>query len=434
MTELRTAADIADADLDGDALVPITSKTAGAGLFRVKLSKLKAFFMAGGGGAGVPDGGTTGQVLTKLSDDDGDADWQDASGGGGGGGSAYPTAAYWRVRAFVSRSNAFCAIALEMRSSVGGANIATGGTAISSNEEFGDDANAFDGDAGTFWGTANTDGRWIGYHFANAVSVKEVVWTARTGSEAAQVPTHIAVDYSNDGVLWKAAFVAILPVFASGGSQAASSFPAGGGSGGGSGGGDWAFNPPLAADVTGFSGDGTAVVLTDDPDIGLIIDNGGNNNDGPYRGITVPIPASGAHQFTVRFNYTGSSPSYTAPAFGVLGDGNTRGRALWFYKNSNLYNLVRWRQGIAGQNGGNDGDISFQNPLDRPTWIQVRILADNTIQWFRSGNGKTWTLMFASDGNTTGRPDKFMAAIRIASGDGLHSYLVIDHLVVEPVV
>jgi len=29
------------------------------------------------GGNGVPDGGLTGQVLMKLSDDDGDAEWQD---------------------------------------------------------------------------------------------------------------------------------------------------------------------------------------------------------------------------------------------------------------------------------------------------------------------------------------------------------------------
>jgi hypothetical protein len=42
-------------------------------------------FSGGGGGSGVPDGGTTGQVLTKLSDDDGDADWEDPTGGGGGG-------------------------------------------------------------------------------------------------------------------------------------------------------------------------------------------------------------------------------------------------------------------------------------------------------------------------------------------------------------
>lgn len=41
-----------------------------------------------GGGTGVPPGGTTGQVLTKLSATDGDADWEDPSGGGGGDGTS----------------------------------------------------------------------------------------------------------------------------------------------------------------------------------------------------------------------------------------------------------------------------------------------------------------------------------------------------------
>lgn len=36
-------------------------------------------------GEGIPPGGTTGQVLTKKSDEDYDAEWQDPQGGGGGG-------------------------------------------------------------------------------------------------------------------------------------------------------------------------------------------------------------------------------------------------------------------------------------------------------------------------------------------------------------
>lgn len=36
---------------------------------------------SGGSGGGIPSGGTTGQVLTKQSDADGDVDWRDASGG-----------------------------------------------------------------------------------------------------------------------------------------------------------------------------------------------------------------------------------------------------------------------------------------------------------------------------------------------------------------
>lgn len=41
---------------------------------------------SGGTGGGLPAGGTAGQVLTKQSATDGDADWEDPSGGGGGGG------------------------------------------------------------------------------------------------------------------------------------------------------------------------------------------------------------------------------------------------------------------------------------------------------------------------------------------------------------
>jgi hypothetical protein len=37
-----------------------------------------------GGGGSLPVGGTTGQVLTKASVVDGDANWQTPSGGGGG--------------------------------------------------------------------------------------------------------------------------------------------------------------------------------------------------------------------------------------------------------------------------------------------------------------------------------------------------------------
>lgn len=41
----------------------------------------------GADGSGVPSGGTTGQLLAKSSDADGDVDWEDAPSGGGGGGS-----------------------------------------------------------------------------------------------------------------------------------------------------------------------------------------------------------------------------------------------------------------------------------------------------------------------------------------------------------
>lgn len=48
------------------------------------LYKATASDIAGLGGGGLPAGGTTGQVLTKISATDGDANWQTPSGGGGG--------------------------------------------------------------------------------------------------------------------------------------------------------------------------------------------------------------------------------------------------------------------------------------------------------------------------------------------------------------
>lgn len=41
--------------------------------------------ISGGDISGLPDGGSTGQVLTKASSADGDVSWQDVAGGGGGG-------------------------------------------------------------------------------------------------------------------------------------------------------------------------------------------------------------------------------------------------------------------------------------------------------------------------------------------------------------
>lgn len=47
------------------------------------IHKTTADEIAALGGGGLPAGGTTGQVLTKASAADGDANWQTPSGGGG---------------------------------------------------------------------------------------------------------------------------------------------------------------------------------------------------------------------------------------------------------------------------------------------------------------------------------------------------------------
>jgi hypothetical protein len=186
------------------------------------------------------------------------------SGGGSGGGVPAQTEfKFWRVRCFDSFSNAFCAVELAFRSQVGGANVAVGGTPISSNEEFGADTNAFDSNAGSFWGTSSVAGRWIGYEFPAAVKIKEIAWTARTSGEATQTPRHWTVDASDDGIAWRDIWSGDFNDFASGETKVRAntlSAEVGGGGGGSS---DPAVLMPHAADLISLNiGAGHSIIET----------------------------------------------------------------------------------------------------------------------------------------------------------------------------
>ncbi|QGH74831.1 hypothetical protein MAL1_00084 [Bacteriophage DSS3_MAL1] len=114
-----------------------------------------------------------------------------------------PSAPYWRCRFWGGESGAYFSVAeLEFREDIGGASVATGGTAISSGERsgFGDDL-AFDGDGGTAWSQARPGIAWLGYHFASSVTIREVAITARTSWQV-HTPTVIVVEASQDGTTW----------------------------------------------------------------------------------------------------------------------------------------------------------------------------------------------------------------------------------------
>ncbi len=75
---------IDDVDVVDTVRVPVR-KAATPGWLYATLLQIKTYVLDGFAG-GAPNGGTTGQVLGKISDADGDYDWIDQSGGGGGGG------------------------------------------------------------------------------------------------------------------------------------------------------------------------------------------------------------------------------------------------------------------------------------------------------------------------------------------------------------
>lgn len=76
MADSRASDEIAAGTLTGDELWRIVQ--AGANR-KVTLDEVAAFILAGITGS-LPPGGTTGQVLTKQSGTDGDADWEDVDG------------------------------------------------------------------------------------------------------------------------------------------------------------------------------------------------------------------------------------------------------------------------------------------------------------------------------------------------------------------
>ncbi len=128
----------------------------------------------------------------------------------GGGAPAGLTARYWRLRGFTAGSVGDGGLAeVEFYSVVGGADITTGGTAISGSTGSGSAAQAFDGDKTTsHWGGAAgsvyAGTSWVGYDFGagNAVSVAQFEITARATPNPDQVWDGFALDYSADGTNW----------------------------------------------------------------------------------------------------------------------------------------------------------------------------------------------------------------------------------------
>ncbi len=104
------------------------------------------------------------------------------------------THSYWRVRPIVDVNGTPSVYTLDFRSSRGGSNIATGGTAIDSSHYSGyEPAKAFDGTSSTYWHGQGSQS-WIGYHFAAPVAVIEYAF--------ATTMTDFVLEFSDDGTTW----------------------------------------------------------------------------------------------------------------------------------------------------------------------------------------------------------------------------------------
>lgn len=115
----------------------------------------------------------------------------------------------WRVFVAATRTTDgfFCTMAeLQLRLVPGGAQQATGGTAVAGSffAGAGEPANAFDGNSATFWATAGSAGPdWLGYILPSALEIRAVLIQAGdNAARAARAPRDFQVQRSTDGSAW----------------------------------------------------------------------------------------------------------------------------------------------------------------------------------------------------------------------------------------
>lgn len=118
----------------------------------------------------------------------------------------YGAHAYWRILLTGGFGNDNGFTALAFKDGAGNVIATTGGSAVES-DHFSTftSANLFDSTNATFWEQDTTTIMgWAGYHFASAVTVMQVGLQKAASMDGSSVPPQVMVQYSDDGVAWKA--------------------------------------------------------------------------------------------------------------------------------------------------------------------------------------------------------------------------------------
>lgn len=116
---------------------------------------------------------------------------------------------YWRIYCHDNAfGNTWSLAELELRGSVGGADLTGSGTPASSgNWNAGTNplSNLFDNNTATWW-ACNTEVGWVSYDFGSAVDVVQVSMTARNDVSYNQAPITFTLEWSDDNVSWTQAW------------------------------------------------------------------------------------------------------------------------------------------------------------------------------------------------------------------------------------
>lgn len=339
-----------------------------------------------------PEAPTDGQLYARKSG--GWAAFEPGAGQGGGagdgggtgeGGAVSPFAPFWRIRLLTPPlDNNAAGFATVRFLDKAGADLAVGGSAISSGDINGtySAANAFDASPDTKWysRSGRSVGEWVGYSFGKNVSPTAVVLQGDP-SYVSGLATEAAVDFSADGRHWQVvtnvsmernSLQQTFPLEVVG--IATSDVR------------PWYWAPPSAsAFATVRNPGGPAPVAVDDSDVGMIVSfaNAQDVNN-VQKGVTRPLPSSGDWSVTCRITPHKGKYGGTAGCF--------------------LYEPSSDRMLLIGPQGDSDGIQAWYGTLTSyysslgglsPSdvfWVRVSLTGD-TLLIETSRNGKAWLVL-----------------------------------------
>lgn len=190
-------------------------------------------------------------------------------------------------------------------------------------------------------------------------------------------------------------------------------WPAIGGSGG-----NWWFVPPAASSFALISGDATNLTLTDNTDVGLLMDSGTSVSGDKIRGAVRTLTNKALDwEMIARLDIPLVTTNFTY--FGLLLYDSVGGRALGFkFDNSTTLNASHWNNlGSYNANGATIFNIMGGNM----NWFRAKRVGAN-ISYYFSGDGKAWTL-FLTESTTAwlaNAPDKVGIFIGLNRVGGLN--------------
>lgn len=163
----------------------------------------------------------------------------------------------------------------------------------------------------------------------------------------------------------------------------------------------WDFNPPTAAQFTLFNNAGSDLVLTDDPDAGLLIDFGtpAVNDHGRLALITLPSPST-PWQLIAKVSLAYTNANYHTMGL-VCQNSSALNWLTWGFDDQGAWRYLRLN------NSGYGGQMYSETGPRTLSWLKMSYDGTN-INMYVSADGKNWLLAFqeATSAYLAAAPDK----------------------------